>query len=995
MRPSSLFLGLFSLCALLSAVSGEIINKSVKRQWDLTRPIARSQVDITFTDEEASIKTYQVAIPLYLDERLALLTVKGDKNVVLDVVKGVRDEAKHVQLYTVKLNSPVAKGDEGNLKVFAHYTRVMNPYPAEIAQNEDQLVLFIAQHLFMSPYPTTTQSTRVKLPSPRVEQYSEVPPVNLKGSILTYGPYENTEAYGSISYPKSLQVHFKNHAPFMTMTNLVKEIEVSLWGRVSTEEVVDLANTGAVLKGGFSRYDYMMVQATSASFRQLTAVLPKDAVNVYYRDQIGNITTSRMRQTPSRTELELNARFPLFGGWKTQYYLGYSVPTQSVLFRTGETYKLEMDFGTCIDGAAVDDLTLKIILPEGARNIKVDVPFHVDQQSQTNRQTYLDTAMVGRPVVILQKKNVVPQHNVPFTVTFEYPSQFIYREPLLLIGGYFAFFVVCMILFRLDLSLTKSKAPEKTKVDATRHWSRALGSSLRYAPSLSTDDYCRMTIESRAYDAAVQTPLIKAHSMSEALKNTILLKREDMQPVFSFKIRGAYNKMAHLPPSKRETGVVCCSAGNHAQGVALSAKKLGIQATIVMPLATPQIKVKAVQQHGGDNVTVILHGNNFDEAAAEAKRIEQVEGRTMILPFDDPHVIAGQGTIGMEILQQTTGQPLDAVFLACGGGGMLAGVANWVKHFRPSVKVIGVEAADAAGMTASLAAGKRVELDQVGLFADGAAVKLVGEETFRICQQHVDEMVTVTTDDICAAIKTGFNDTRVVLEPAGALAIAGVDRYIKEKRIQGGTYCVVTSGANMDFTRLRFVSERADGTETLISVKIDERPGSFERLHSYMDAEGVRITEFSYRYSEVDNAHICMSFQSISREQSDRVVARLNQVGYEVMDLRDNELAKVHTRHLAGGKSVVVGDERLYRFEFADKPGALKAFLTHMNGGSTWNISLFHYRNHGADIGRVLVGFQVPPQDEARFHEYLTAVSYHHVDETNNPVYKQFLARTA
>ncbi|OQR95010.1 l-threonine ammonia-lyase [Achlya hypogyna] len=529
---------------------------------------------------------------------------------------------------------------------------------------------------------------------------------------------------------------------------------------------------------------------------------------------------------------------------------------------------------------------------------------------------------------------------------------------------------------------------------SSRAWSRALGSSLRYTPSLSTDDYCRMTIESRAYDIAVHTPLMKAHAMSAALRNTIYLKREDMQPVFSFKIRGAYNKMAHLSQAKRDAGVVCCSAGNHAQGVALSAKTLGIHATIVMPLATPDIKVKAVQQHGGSNIKIILHGNNFDEAAAEAKRIEANEGRTMILPFDDPLVIAGQGTIGMEILQQTTGQPLDAIFVCCGGGGMLAGVANWVKHFRPSVKVIGVEAADAAGMTASLAAGKRVELDQVGLFADGAAVKLVGQETFRICQEHVDEMVTVTTDDICAAIKTGFNDTRVVLEPAGALAIAGVDRYIKEKRIEGGHFCAITSGANMDFTRLRFVSERADGSETLISVKIDERPGAFERLHRYMDAEGVRITEFSYRYSEKDNAHICMSFQSQSRDQADSVLERLGAAGYAVEDLRDNELAKVHTRHLAGGKSVIVGDERLYRFEFADKPGALKAFLTHMNGGMTFNISLFHYRNHGADIGRVLVGFQVPPADDARFRDYLKAVAYHHVEETENPVYKQFLART-
>ncbi|OQR94994.1 dolichyl-diphosphooligosaccharide-protein glycosyltransferase subunit [Achlya hypogyna] len=454
MRATAVLSVLATLALCMGLSEAAIINKSVKRTWDLTRHVARSQVDITFGDDEAAVKAYDVAIPLYLDERLALLTAKADKN-VLEVVKGKRDTEKEVQLYTVQLKTPVAKGSEGSIKLFAHYSRVLVPYPAEITQAEDQLVMFTAQHLFVSPYATTQQTTRVKLASSRVEQYSELPPVALKGTTLTYGPYEAVEAYGSLAFAKSLVVHFKNHAPFMTMTTLVKEIEVSLWGRVSTEEVVDLAHTGAVLKGGFSRFDYSMVQAQSASFRQLTAVLPKDVLNVYYRDQIGNITTSRMRHTATRTELELNARFPLFGGWKTQYYLGYSVPTQTVLMRSGGTYKLEMDFSTCIDGAAVDDLTLKVILPEGARNIKVNVPFAVDVQGETTRQTYLDTALVGRPVVVLQKQNVVAQHNVPFTVTFEYPGRFIYREPLLLVGGFFAFFVVCMVLFRLDLSLAK------------------------------------------------------------------------------------------------------------------------------------------------------------------------------------------------------------------------------------------------------------------------------------------------------------------------------------------------------------------------------------------------------------------------------------------------------------------------------------------------------------------------------------------------------------
>ncbi|KDO28306.1 hypothetical protein SPRG_06356 [Saprolegnia parasitica CBS 223.65] len=465
MRPSAVVSTIFALCCCMGLSQAEIINKSVKRSWDLTRHVAKSQVDITFADDTASVKTYEVAIPLYLDEHLALLTAKADKNVALDVVKGKLDATKQAQLYTVHLKSPIAKGDEGSLKIISHYSRVMVPYPAEITQAEDQLVMFTAQHLFLSPYATTTQTTRVKLASSRVEQYSEFAPVSLKGTTLTYGPYADVAAFGSLAFAKSLVVHFKNHAPFMTMTSLTKEIEVSLWGRVSTEEVVDLSHSGAVLKGGFSRFDYM--QMPSASFRQFTATLPKDVLNVYYRDQIGNITTSRMRQTTSRTELELNARFPLFGGWKTQYYLGYSVPTQTVLFRSGESYKLEMDFSTCIDGASVDDLTLKVILPEGARNIKVHVPFAVDVQGETTRQTYLDTAMVGRPVVLLKKTNVVAQHNVPFTVTFEYPSRFIYREPLLLIGGFFAFFVVCMVLFRLDLSLTKaavSSAP-KAKVE--------------------------------------------------------------------------------------------------------------------------------------------------------------------------------------------------------------------------------------------------------------------------------------------------------------------------------------------------------------------------------------------------------------------------------------------------------------------------------------------------------------------------------------------------
>lgn len=498
-----------------------------------------------------------------------------------------------------------------------------------------------------------------------------------------------------------------------------------------------------------------------------------------------------------------------------------------------------------------------------------------------------------------------------------------------------------------------------------------------------------MILESRVYDAAIQTPLQHAPSLSHELQNRVYFKREDLQPVFSFKIRGGYNKMASLTDAEKAAGVVCCSAGNHAQGVALSARKLGVNAVIVMPLATPEIKVKAVRHHGGDFVNIVLHGQSFDEAAAEAKRLEVHEKRTMILPFDDPYVIAGQGTIGMEILQQTSGEQLDAIFVCCGGGGMLAGIAAWVKQIRPSVKVIGVESSDAAGMTASLAAGKRVELEHVGLFADGTAVKLIGAETFRVCQENVDEMITVSTDEICAAIKRGFNDTRAILEPSGALAIAGVTQYTKRKGLTGCTFAAVTSGANIDFARLRFVSERADSNETLTSVKIDETPGAFRQLYHELDRAGVRITEFSYRYSSAERALVHMSFHSPTFDSAHAAIAQLQTAGYDVMDLTQNELAKVHTRHLAGGKARTVAHELLFRFEFPDQPGALKLFLDKLEG--EWNISLFHYRNHGADVGRVLVGFQVPEPDRARFQSFLDQLAYLYHDETANETYKEFM----
>ncbi|CEG47205.1 threonine ammonia-biosynthetic [Plasmopara halstedii] len=507
-----------------------------------------------------------------------------------------------------------------------------------------------------------------------------------------------------------------------------------------------------------------------------------------------------------------------------------------------------------------------------------------------------------------------------------------------------------------------------------------------------------MILESRVYDVAEETPLQKAPVLTHALQNHVLLKREDLQPVFSFKIRGAYNKMASLSEKERAVGCVCCSAGNHAQGVALSARKLGIRAKVVMPLATPDIKVNAVRQHGQELVDIILFGKTFDDAALEAHRLVEQEKLTLILPFDDPYVIAGQGTIGMEILQQTSGngEKLDAIFVASGGGGMLAGIAAWVKQIRPSVKVIGVEAADAAGMTKSLQAGKVVELDHVGLFADGAAVKKVGAETFRVCSAYVDEMVTVSTDEICAAIKAGFNDTRAILEPAGVLSIAGMTQYAKTRGLSGCQFVAVTSGANIDFARLRFVSERADSHESLLAVEINESPGAFLRLNHRLDTAGVRITEFSYRYANTQKARVHLSFHSPTADHAEAAIQTLKDEmsfrgdTFQVLDLSNNELAKVHTRYLAGGRARGgVKNERLYRFEFPDRPRALATFLEALQ--PTWNISLFHYRNHGADVGRVLVGFQVSENDLVRFQTFLDQLAYVFHEETDNNMYQQFM----
>ncbi|KAF0389948.1 threonine dehydratase I [Gigaspora margarita] len=504
---------------------------------------------------------------------------------------------------------------------------------------------------------------------------------------------------------------------------------------------------------------------------------------------------------------------------------------------------------------------------------------------------------------------------------------------------------------------------------------------------LSNPDYLRLVLTSRVYEIVKETPLQKAGNLSAKLNNNILLKREDLHEVFSFKIRGAYNKIAHLTEEEKKRGVIACSAGNHAQGVAMSAKHLGLPAIIVMPLATPNIKWKNVKRLGAE---VVLYGNDFDEAKEECVRLTKLHHLTNIPPYDDPYVIAGQGTIAMEILRQHNLNEIDAIFACIGGGGLISGIGSYVKRLCPKIKIIGVETYDANAMTLSLKEKKRVTLNEVGLFADGAAVRVVGEETFRVCSEVIDEVINVTNDEICAAIKDIFEDTRSVVEPAGALSVAGVKKYIAENNITGGCFVVVTSGANMNFERLRFVAERAklgERTEALFSIIIPERPGSFIRLCDNMYPR--QITEFSYRYSDPDKAWIYMSFEVEDREKDlPSLLEKLEANGYNVQDISDNEMAKSHARYLVGGRSKVE-NEQLYRFEFPERPGALKKFLSGLR--SDWNISLFHYRNHGSDIGKVLVGIQVPPQDSEAFENFKNQLGYHAINETENPVYKQFL----
>ena len=499
-------------------------------------------------------------------------------------------------------------------------------------------------------------------------------------------------------------------------------------------------------------------------------------------------------------------------------------------------------------------------------------------------------------------------------------------------------------------------------------------------------DYLERILKARVYDVAVETPLEVAPQLSARLNNTLLLKREDMQPVFSFKLRGAYNKMALLPAAKRRRGVICASAGNHAQGVAFAAQRLGCKATIVMPVTTPHIKVSAVAARGA---RVILIGDSYDDAYAEAVRIAQREKTTFVHPYDDPDVIAGQGTIGMEILRSHSG-PIDAIFAAVGGGGLIAGIAAYVKRLRPEIKVIGVEPIDSAAMTESLKAGHRVRLPQIGLFADGVAVKQVGEETFRLCRELVDDMVLVDTDDICAAIKDVFEDTRTILEPAGALAVAGAMAWVEKRSLRGRTLVAIACGANLNFDRLRFVAERAEvgeHREAILAVTIPEQPGSFKRFCALIGKRNV--TEFNYRYADAQRAQVFVGLSIHNRAETGKLVRHLQRHGLATRDFSDNEMAKLHIRHMVGGQSANLKDEMVYRFEFPERPGALMNFLDRMS--ADWNISLFHYRNHGADSGRVLVGMQVPRGEKTAFRAFLKQLNYRYWDETDNPAYRTFL----
>ena len=503
---------------------------------------------------------------------------------------------------------------------------------------------------------------------------------------------------------------------------------------------------------------------------------------------------------------------------------------------------------------------------------------------------------------------------------------------------------------------------------------------------MARHDYLERILTAKVYDVAIESPLDPAPAISRRLGNHVLLKREDQQPVFSFKLRGAYNKMANLAPAKLARGVICASAGNHAQGVALAAQRLGCKAVIVMPVTTPRIKTSAVAARGAE---VQLHGDSYHEAYLHARELARRRGLTFVHPYDDPLVIAGQGTIAMEILRQHP-KPIDAIFVPVGGGGLIAGIAAYAKRVSPRTRIVGVEPVDSNAMQASLKAGRRETLPHANICADGVAVTQVGRETFRIARKLVDEMVLVDTDEICAAIKDIYEETRSIVEPAGGLALAGAKRWVQRRGVKGRSLVAIACGANMNFDRLRFVAERAElgeHREAVLAVTIPERPGSFRALCALLGRRSV--TEFNYRYAPGAEAHVFLGVSSAGREETARLIRSLERHGMAATDLSDNELAKLHVRHLVGGRTPEARAEMLYRFEFPERPGALMNFLGHMGGG--WNITLFHYRNHGADVGRALVGLQVPAGERAAFRRFLRELGYDYADESRNPAYRFFL----
>lgn len=502
------------------------------------------------------------------------------------------------------------------------------------------------------------------------------------------------------------------------------------------------------------------------------------------------------------------------------------------------------------------------------------------------------------------------------------------------------------------------------------------------------EKYVKRILSARVYDVARETPVQEADSLSRRVDNRVFLKREDLQPVFSFKLRGAYNKMASLSPAAARKGVVCASAGNHAQGIALSGRKLGIRTVIVMPVTTPPIKIDAVRARGG---RIVLHGDTYSEAAARAMELVKEKGYTFVHAFDDSDVIAGQGTVGMEILRQLRG-PLDALFVPVGGGGLMAGIAAYLRYVRPEIRLVAVEAEDSACLKAALERGRRVRLPHVGLFADGIAVNRIGKEPFRILRDAVDDVITVNTDEICAAIKDIFDDTRAVTEPAGAVGLAGLKKAVRDWNLSGQLLMSVVTGANVNFDRLRHISERAElgeSREVLLAVTIDEEPGSFRRFSRVLGKRS--ITEFNYRYGDTHEAKIFVGVEISDPENGRRrLLEDLRGQGFEVLDMSENEAAKLHVRHMVGGRTPQVRDECVFRFEFPERPGALMQFLNEL--GEHWNISMFHYRNHGSAHGRVFAGIQVPRGERKQFRERLRRIGYPFEEETGNIAYQTFLA---